>query len=89
MKKILIGIAGAFLGLYGLVTVIENAYFSATFFGVQAPGWASWVQYLPLWTYDALDFLALVGMSILVLSSRTTKKKKKKNVRKPGRARYE
>ena len=80
-KKYMIA-AGAFIGIYGIVAVVENAYFSAPFFGVATPSWAAWVGLLPLWSYDALDFLALVGVIILFFGA-TRKKKLKKKARRP------
>ena len=79
MEKKYLAVAGAFLGVYGIMAVIENAYFSAPFFGVPTPIWASWVGNLPLWSYDALDFVALVGVVVLMLGA--TKKPKRKRRR--------
>lgn len=79
MEKKYIAVAGTFLGIYGLISVIENAYFSAPFFGVPTPSWASWVGLLPLWSYDALDFLALVGVMVLFFGA--TRKPKKQGRR--------
>ena len=79
MEKKYLAVAGAFLGLYGIIAVIENAYFSAPFYGVTTPFWASWVGTLPLWSYDALDFLALVGVVVLMFGA--TRKPKRKGRR--------
>ena len=79
MEKKYLAVAGTFLGLYGIIAVIENAYFSAPFYGVATPFWATWVGNLPLWSYDALDFLALVGVVVLMFGA--TRKPKRKGRR--------
>ena len=83
MEKKYLVIAGTFLGIYGLVAVLENAYFSAPFFGVPTPWWAEWVSYLPLWSYDLVDFLALLGVIALAIGA--TRKPKRKGRRRSVR----
>lgn len=82
MKKIYLTVAGLFLGVYGIITIFENAYFSAPFFGVQAPGFTDWVGSLPLWSFDLTDFLALIGVVVLAYGATRKEKKKKRRTRK-------